>query len=131
MISGMPAIVSIDKNNNCKIIVDNCAPYNVIIDCNDIIGIMDTEDEALIPLEDSTISAILSDIDKHLPKVPKKKLTKAEIAEKVHLHVPSQYKQSYVDILYKHQQAISANKYDLSLATNFKHKNHLIDNAPV
>ncbi len=28
MISGMPAVVSIDKNNNCKIIVDNCAPYD-------------------------------------------------------------------------------------------------------
>ena len=66
-VSGMPAIVSIDKNNNCKIIVDNCAPYEVIIDCNDILSIMDMESDDLIPLEDSTISAILSDIDKHLP----------------------------------------------------------------
>ena len=130
-ITGMPAIVSIDKNNNCKIIVDNCAPYDVIIDRNDILGIMDTESDDLIPLEDSTISAILSDIDKHLPKVPKKKLTKAEIAQKAHLNVPSEYKQKYVDILYKHQNAISANKYDLGLATNFKHKIHLKDNAPV
>jgi hypothetical protein len=82
----MPVIVSIDKNNNCKIIIDNCAPYDVTIDCNDILGI---ESHNLIPLEDSTISAILSDINKHLPKVPKKKLTKAEIAEKAHLNVPS------------------------------------------
>jgi len=33
--------------------------------------------------------------------------------------------------LHKHQQAISANKYDLGLATNFIHKIHLKDNAPV
>ncbi len=52
MISGMPAIISIDKNNNCKIIVDNCAPCDVIIDRNDILGIMDTETDDLIPLED-------------------------------------------------------------------------------
>jgi hypothetical protein len=44
--------------------------------------------------------------------------------------VPSEYKQQYIDILYKHQQAISANKYDLSLATNFKHKIHLKGDAP-
>ncbi len=69
MISGMPAIVSIDKNNNCKIVVDNCAPYDVTINRGDILGIMDVEKDELIPMEDSTISAILQDIDKKLPKV--------------------------------------------------------------
>jgi hypothetical protein len=73
MISDMLAIVSIDKNNNCKIVVDNCAPYDVRIDRNDVLCIMETESDELIPLEDSPISSILSDIDKHLPKVPKKK----------------------------------------------------------
>jgi hypothetical protein len=131
MISRMPDIVSIDKNNNCKIIVDNCAPYDVVIDRNDILGIMDAEPDTLIPLEDSTISSILKNIEKQLPKVPKKKLTKADIALKAHLNVPEQYKQKYIDILHKHQQAISANKYDLGLATNFKHKIHLKDSAKV
>jgi hypothetical protein len=73
MISGMPAIVSIDKNN-CKIILDNCAPYDVTISWNDILGIMDTEPDEPIPMEDSTISSILQDIEKKLPKVPKRKL---------------------------------------------------------
>jgi hypothetical protein len=31
MISNIPAIVSVDKNHNCKIIIDNCAPYDVVI----------------------------------------------------------------------------------------------------
>jgi hypothetical protein len=31
MISGMPTIVSIDSNNKCKIIVDNCAPYDIVL----------------------------------------------------------------------------------------------------
>ncbi len=55
--------------------MDNCAPYDIHIERNDVIGFMDIETDSLIPLEDSTIAAILSDIDKHLPKVPKKKLT--------------------------------------------------------
>jgi len=119
-VSGMPAVVSIDKNNNCKIIVNNCAPYDNIIDRNDVIGFMDIEMDKLIPMEDSTIATILSDIDKHLPKVPKKKLPKVEIAAKANLNVPNEYKDKYVDILYKHQKAISANKYDLGLASNYK-----------
>ncbi len=68
-LSGMPAVVSIDKNNNCKIVIDNCAPYDVTIDRNDIIGIMDKETDKLQLLDDATISAVLSDIDKKLPKV--------------------------------------------------------------
>ena len=48
MISGMLAIVCIDKNNNCKIIVDNCALHNVQIGPNEILGIMDTESDKLI-----------------------------------------------------------------------------------
>jgi hypothetical protein len=52
-------------------------------------------------MEDSTIAAILNDIGKHLPKVPKKKLTRAKIAAKANLNVPSEYKNKYFDILYK------------------------------
>ena len=128
MVSGMPSIVSIDKNNNCKIVVDNCAPYDVTINRGDILGIMDIETDKLIPMEDSTISAILQDIDKTLPKVPKKKLSREEIANKAHLNVPDQFKQRYIDILFKHQKTISINKYDLGLAKSFQHKIHLKDN---
>ena len=131
MLSGMPAVVTVDKNNNCKIVIDNCAPYDVIIDRNDILALMDRETEQLQPLEDSVISAILTDIDKKLPKVPKRKLSKEEIAAKANLNVPNTYKQKYIDILYKHQKAISVNKYDLGLASNFKHRIHLKDNNPV
>ena len=123
MVSGMPAIVSIDKNNNCKIVVDNCAPYDVTINRGDILGIMDIEKDELIPMEDSTISAILQDIDKKLPKVPKKKLSREEIATKAHLNVPDQFKQKYIDLLFKHQQAISVNKYDLGLAKKLPTQN--------
>jgi hypothetical protein len=67
MVSGIPAIVSIDKNNNCKIVINNCAPYDITIERNDIIGLMDVETDELIPLEDSVISSILTDINAKLP----------------------------------------------------------------
>jgi hypothetical protein len=68
MLSGMPAIVTVDKNNNCKIVIDNCAPFDVNIDRNGILALMDKETEQLQPLKDFVISAILTDIDKKLPK---------------------------------------------------------------
>jgi len=55
MLSGMPAVVTVDKNNNCKIVIDNCEPYDITIDRNDIIALMDRETEQLQPLEDSVI----------------------------------------------------------------------------
>ena len=47
---------------------------------------------------------------KNIYLVPKKKLTKTKIAAKANLNLPSEYKNQYVDVLYKHQKAISANK---------------------
>jgi hypothetical protein len=52
MLAGMPAIVSVDKNNNCKIVIDNCGPYDITIDRNDVLALMDRETEQLQPLED-------------------------------------------------------------------------------
>jgi hypothetical protein len=62
------------------------------------------------------------------PKVQKKKFSKTKIKQKANLWVPSEYKQWYLDILYKHQDTISINKFDLGRAKNFSHKNHLKDN---
>ncbi len=96
MLSRMPAVITVEKNNNCKILIDNCVPYDITIDRNDIIALMERETEQLQPLEDSVISAILTDIDKRLPQVPKRKLTKNEIATKAHLNVPNEYKQKKI-----------------------------------
>jgi hypothetical protein len=112
-------------------VIDKCAPYDISIDRNDIIGLLYLETEPLQHLNNSVISAILSDIDKHLPKVPQKKLSKIYIAAKSNLNVPSKYKQKYKDVFYQHQKAISINKYHLGLAKNFAHKIHHKDNNPV
>jgi hypothetical protein len=82
MISGMPAIVFIDKNNNCKIILDNCAPYDVTISRNDILGIMDTEPDAPIPMEDDTISSILQEIEKSCQKCQNKNYQGMKLQQK-------------------------------------------------
>ncbi len=113
MVSGMPVIVSINKNNNCKFFLDNCAPYDVTISKNDILGIMDAEPDNPIIMEDWTISAILQDLENKLPKVPKRKLTNGKIANKANVNVPEKYKQKNIDNVHKHQQAISVTSMTL------------------
>ena len=70
-ISGMPAWVSMDKYKNCKIIVDNCAPYNVVLPRNKILGILEFENEQCMPLNEDAISSIITNIEQKFPKVPK------------------------------------------------------------
>ena len=50
MFSGMPSIMNVDENNICNIIVENCAPYDVTLERDDILGIMETKEEELVPL---------------------------------------------------------------------------------
>ncbi len=50
MISGMPSIINVDKNNICNIVIENCAPYVVTLDRDDILGIMEIEEEEMVPL---------------------------------------------------------------------------------
>ncbi len=75
-----------------------------------------------------TVASIIADIEQKFPKVQKKHFSREEIAKKA---VPSEVKNEYIDILYKHQAAISMNKLDLGRAKNFTHKIHLKDNNPV
>jgi hypothetical protein len=44
-ISGMPGWVSLDNYKNCKSIIDNCAPYNIVLPRNEILGVIEFETE--------------------------------------------------------------------------------------
>jgi hypothetical protein len=130
-ISGMPAWVTFDNYKNCKLILDNCAPYDIVLPRNKILGVLEFEAEPCMPLNEETVAPIISNIEEKFPKGQKKHFSCAEIEQKANLNVPQEIKQKYVDILYKHQAAISMNKMDLGRAKNFTHKIHLKDNNPI
>jgi hypothetical protein len=54
-----------------------------------------------------------------------------EIEERCHLGAPESYRNQYIDILFKHQAAISMDKYDLGLAKDFAHQIHLKHDKPI
>jgi hypothetical protein len=50
MISGIPSVLTLDKNNHCRIVLENCALYEVTLERGDILGLIEIEEEELIPL---------------------------------------------------------------------------------
>ncbi len=51
-LTGVPSLVTIDSNQNCKVVIENCAPYDVTIERNDIMGIIEMEEDKVYPLTD-------------------------------------------------------------------------------
>ncbi len=40
-ISRMPALVTLDKYKHCKLVIDNCAPHEVTIARNEVLGVLE------------------------------------------------------------------------------------------
>ncbi len=76
-------------------VIDNCAPYDVVIARNEILGVLEFEPEECIPMTENSISAIISDIHQRFLKVPKKQFTRDEIEKKAKLQVPNEYKKTF------------------------------------
>jgi len=68
MVSCMPSIVNMD-NKICNIVLENCTPYDVTLEQEENLGIMEIEEEELIPLTCDFISSVCQDIHNCFPKV--------------------------------------------------------------
>jgi len=130
-VTGVPSLVTIDKDQNCKVVIENCAPYEVTIDRNDIMGIIEIEEDKLYPLTDEAAAGICAVIKNNIPNTTRPRLNKEDLSKRCRLQVPDEFKDRYLDLLYKYQEAISLDKYDLGLARNYKHKIHLKNDDPV
>jgi hypothetical protein len=82
--------VNVDENNICNIIVENCTPYDVTLE-RDILWVVETEEDKLVPLTDDFISSVCQDIHNDLPKVKRKRLSSDEIKRRCHLQVPEKF----------------------------------------
>ena len=131
LISGLSTLVSFDHRNHCTLQIQNCAPHEVSIQTGDILGILSIEEEAPIPFNHKSLATICEQIYQRLPKVKKRAWARKEIEERSQLGALEPYHSRYIDILVKHQAAISLDKYDLGLAKNFTHRIHLKDNQPI
>ncbi len=71
--------MNIDNNNICNLVLENCAPYDVTLERDDILGIIEIEEEALIPLTNDFVSSVYQDIHSCFLKVKRKRLSRDDI----------------------------------------------------
>ncbi len=131
LISGPSFWVTFDGNNHRTIQLQNCAPHEISLETGDILGIVDNKTMTPIPLEDDSLATICEQIHQRLPKVKKKTWTRNVIENRCHLGAPEPYPSQYIDTLFRHQAAISMDKYNSGLAKDFTHWIHLKDDQPI
>jgi hypothetical protein len=131
LISEPTTWVTFDGNNHCTIQLQNCTPHEISLETGDILGIVNTKTTTRIPLDDNSLATICEQIYQHLTKIKKKTWTRNEIENRCHLGAPESYRSKYIDTLFRHQAAISMDKYNLGLAKDFTHGIHLKDYKPI
>jgi hypothetical protein len=65
-ISEMPALVTLDKYKNCKVVINNWAPYDIDLVQNEVLGVLKFEPEECIPLN---VHNHLCNYFSHSPKI--------------------------------------------------------------
>jgi hypothetical protein len=102
-----------------------------MIEENDLMGLVEIEEDKLIRLTDDTAAEICTAIKENIPKYPRTSLSWDRIARQCNLQVPDEFQERYINILFKHQEAISLDKNNLGLARKYKHRIHLKNNELV
>jgi hypothetical protein len=80
-LTGVPSLVSIDSNQNCKIVIENCALYKVTIERNDIMGMVEIEEDKMYPLTDEAVADNSAAIKTNIPNTPRTRLTRDDISK--------------------------------------------------
>ena len=136
LIQGGPALVKIDDKNQCFIEIANCAPYDMYLSRGSIIGMVEEENaDRLQKLDGKVVDEFISQVSQSEVKPPpgftQPTMTRLQIDQKANLNVPTEFRERYIDILFKYANCISTDKNDLGRASNFFHRIHLKDNSPV
>ena len=58
-------------------------------------------------------------------------MSNEEIRQRIHLDVPPEEKERYLQLIFKYKQVISTSKADLGRSRTYQHRIHLKDNRPV
>ena len=132
VIQGGPALVRINKLGQATMEIFNCTNHEMTIEKDSLVGIVENlreEDE----VGELNVNEMTVNIQKQqLP--PAKILTQEKrkyIAEHATLNVPEQFKKKYLDLLMKHHEVISDNKYDLGKCSTAMHDIEMKSENPI
>ena len=132
VLTGGPAIVQPDKSGQAFLQITNCSPNTITLQRGEFMGfienVTDCEKRQVNP---SYINEIALNKSKNRVPIPLSKEKKLFIQEKAKLNVPDNFKEEYLNVLFKNHEAISEHKYDLGQTETLMHDISLKSQEPV
>ena len=131
-LQGGPALVQVTPEGFCTIAITNCAPFNIEVERGVSVAIVETESqfENVEMLTQDKVKEVFKTIN-DIASVKQTTLTFEQIVQKAKINVPEQYRQQYLNLLFKHRDALSVSSTDLGRAKNYFHRIHLKNRNPV
>ena len=127
-LNGGPGIVQTDSVGEIRIRLNNCAPFEILLNKGDVIGSLETVDPNKMSQIDEQMFINSVGCATPSPLSPAERL---EFLTDLKLNVPDSEKQQYLDLILNNHDVFSKNKNDLGRATNATHTIHLKNNAPI
>ena len=132
VLTGGPALVQPNKSGQTYIRIANCSPNQIVLQRGEFIGLIENvSDSEKRQLDPTFVTSLAEKQLKSRVPIPLSNEKKTFIQEKVKLNVPEQYKEHYLNILYKNHEAISEHKYDLGKTETLMHDITLKSEEPV
>jgi hypothetical protein len=122
LISGGPYLVEPDNQGQVTVAIKNCAPTDLELQRNDFIGsIENIENCETRELNPTYLQAIAKQRANTRPKQTLTAKKKQFIQTNIKMHVPEQFQHKYLNLLLKHHEAISQDKFDLGRTDTLMH----------
>ncbi len=121
-----------DSLGQVTVAVKNCAPTDLELNRNDFVGsIENIENCETREINPAYLQAIAEQRANARPRQTLTAKKRQFIEFNVKLHVPEQFQQKYLNLLLKHHEAISQDKFDLGRTDTLIHKIALETTEPI
>ncbi len=123
LITGGPYLVEPDSLGQVTVAVKNCASTDLELNRNDFVGsIENIENCETRQINPAYLQAIAEQRANARPRQTLTAKKRQFIESNVKLHVPKQFQQKYLNLLLKHHEAISQDKFDLGRTVTLMHE---------
>ena len=130
-ITAPPSLINFNNFQRSTVILQNTSPHHIFLSKNTKVGVIEniSEDNEPVLLSEDFISE-LSDSVSQSPKLSPTN-RRDFIDKNVNLNVPTEFKQDYLNLLYKYGDIFSDSKLDIGVTDAFFHKIHLKTDDPI
>jgi len=132
LITGGPYLVEPDSLGQVTVAVKNCAPTELELNKNDFVGsIENVENCETREINPAYLQSIAEQKANARPRQTLTAKKKQFIESTIKLNVPEQFQTKYLNLLLKHHEAISQDKFDLGRTDTLMHEIALKSNEPI